>query len=504
MQFRRTLALAVFVVVALVAVPAESATKKRPSKKPTTRRVATTVVAPTTTPQVPVSTVPQVPISTISWAPCAQYECGTVTVPQDYAIPAGSKIGIALQRTKATGTGATKSILLNPGGPSGSGIGFQESAQKLFNAAVRAEYHIVGFDPRGVGRSSPLPCGSTRDREARTGKDYIAAIKDACTNRAADLVKSITTANTARDMEEIRKALGEPKLNFHGISYGTYLGLVYADLFPDKVGRFIIDSAVDPKLRAIELTAGQYETYDATVLDFLRRCSSNRTCTFGPNSVARYDALLQQVGRQPIRFEDYVVSRPSLESITLSLIRRGQERLLAKVLTEFETKNGSSLLEVAALFDSALPDVNDLVSDPEGDAMYFQVACAEGFHPSSSVDSPEAKLALLTKNAPRFVASAASVAVSGVCLFWGQTNDSRPQPVAKAGVPPMLFVGSTFDSVTPVKWTRAVAAQWPGSVFMEIPGTAHGSVPSSKCADSAASEFLLTGKLPDPLRCALG
>jgi pimeloyl-ACP methyl ester carboxylesterase len=326
-------------------------------------------------------------------------------------------------------------------------------------------------------------------------------VRDACYNRQPELVKSITTANTARDMESIRVALGEAKLNYLGISYGTYLGMVYADLFPDKVGRFMIDSAVDPSLRAIELTAGQYSVYEARVVDFLGRCSRARSCSFGPNSVERYDALLKKLETQPLRSDTATIDRASMESITFALVRGGLETTLARFLGEFERGNASSIPELQRLFTSGLPNVNDLLNDPDGDGMYYQVACSEGFHPSASQDSPGQKLAILTARAPRFIASAGSIANSQACVYWGQQSDTRTQPVAKAGLPPMLFFGSINDNITPSAWTRRTATQWPGSVYVQVSGAAHGVMTNNSCANEVGSVFLLSGALPTPTVC---
>ncbi len=440
--------------------------------------------------------------STLVWTPCeGTFECAALDVPRSYDNPTGPKISIGLQRAKATGAAPLGSVLINPGGPSGSGIDFLVNRPKLFTPSARQQFHIIGFDPRGIGRSTPLSCASTRDRDSRTSKQYIDAVRDACVNRQPELLPTITTANTARDMEQIRIALGEPKLNYLGVSYGTYLGVVYADLFPDRVGRFMIDSAVDPALRAIELTAGQYAVYEARVTNFMARCASNRTCPFGPNSLARYEALLLRLQTNPLRDGSFVLDRATLESATFALVRSGLETTLARLLVEFERNNAAAVTDLARLFDSGIPSVNDLVNDADGDGMYYQVACFEGFHSSASKDSPAAKFAILTARAPHFAASAANASGTQACVYWGNQTDTRPQPVAKPGVPPILFFGSINDNVTPAIGTRKLAGQWPGSVYVEISGAAHGVMSNNACANEAGSAFLLTGALPAPNAC---
>jgi pimeloyl-ACP methyl ester carboxylesterase len=302
-------------------------------------------------------------------------------------------------------------------------------------------------------------------------------------------------------MEQIRVALGEEKLNYLGISYGTYLGLVYADLYPDRVGRFIIDSAVDPKLRAIELSAGRYGVYESVLVDFMTRCSRSRSCAFGPNALGRYEQLLSRIEAKPLVYQGVSYDAAFVESVTYSLIRSGAETYVAWLLSEFERGDTSSMGELLLRFDNALPDINDLLNDADGDGMYYQVACREGFHTSASTDSPEAKFALLTAQAPHFRATARSLSQSQACVWWGSQVDTRPQPVPKPGVPPMMFTSFSGDAVTPAIWTRTVSAQWPGSVYVETSGRSHGVVPSNKCVGAAASSFMLTGVLPQPLVC---
>jgi pimeloyl-ACP methyl ester carboxylesterase len=480
--------------------------KAKPTTQPSTVAVATVPIAvaepstasPTTSP-IPTTVALA---STIVWTPCGGFECAVVQVPMDYAQLNGPTIGIALNRAKATGPYPVGSVLINPGGPSGSGLEYLVNRPRLFNPAAREKYHVIGFDPRGVGQSAPLSCGSTRDRSARTSQQYIDAVRDACYNRQPELLRTITTANTARDMEQIRIALGETKLNYLGVSYGTYLGLVYADLFPQNVGRFIIDSALDPTLRGIEITAGQYAVYEARVMTALNACSANKACVFGPNAVARYDGLLAKLAANPLRLDDTVMNRASLESTTFSMVRAGRSSELFPILVEFDKGNAAAIADVIRIFDAGLPNVNDLVHDPDGDGMYYQVACFEGFHPSSSADSAAQKLALITARAPHFAASASSVATSQACTYWGSQIDIRPIPAPKPGQPPMLFFGSINDNVTPSAWTKKVATVWPGSIYAQVPGAAHGVMSNSLCGNEAGSIFLLFGNLPAPSVCS--
>jgi pimeloyl-ACP methyl ester carboxylesterase len=470
--------------------------------EPPTTQLPPTVPVATVATVAPSTSIPAL-VSTIAWTPCGgTFDCAVVQVPMDYANLAGPKIGIALKRAKATAPNPVGSVLINPGGPSGSGVEYVTNRPRLFNPAAREKYSVIGFDPRGVGLSAPLSCGSTRDRSARTSKQYIDAVRDACYNRQPELLRTITTANTARDMEQIRIALGEAKLNYLGVSYGTYLGLVYADLFPQNVGRFIIDSAVDPAVRGIELTAGQYGVYEARVMSFLNTCSASRSCVFGPGAVSRYEGLLTKATTTPFEYAGFYVDRGALESITFAMVRAGRDSELRILLNQLDKGNATALGDLVKLFDGGLPNVNDLIHDPDGDGMYFQVACFEGFHPSSSTDSAAQKFAILTAQAPHFAASATAIANSQACTYWGSQIDTRPIPTPKPGQPPMLFFASVNDNVTPSVWTKRDASMWPGSVYAQVPGAAHGVMSNSLCGNEAGSIFLLFGNLPAPTVCA--
>ena len=495
-------ALAILAVMGLAPGNSGAAAKKTTKKKTTKTTKAAPVPASTgpAATAVPASTVPPVAVSNVVWTPCgAPFDCATVKVPLDYSSPSGPKIDIGMKRIKAKGATRKGIILLNPGGPGGSGIRLLEVKPGIVGPTAAEQYDVIGFDPRGLGASTPLPCGSAQDRSARSSKQYVSAIKEACDSRAGGLRPHITTANTARDMDAIRVAMGEAKLNYLGISYGTYLGVVYADLFPDKVGRFVIDSAVDPNLRAIELQIGQFAQIEQNLLMVLRRCEV--ACPFAdPDVVGRFDRLLAQLEKAPVVSRPYQVSAPTLLSLARALpARKGGEALLMKMMAELERRDASAIFEVIKLLDDRLPDPSDLLEGVDGDALYFQVACSEGFHPSTSPDFSN-YVRLVTAQAPRFVLLAAAQTFR-TCAFWDKNVETRPIPVAKPGVPPMLFVASSNDPVTPPVWTAALASRWPGSVLLRVTSFNHGATPDEPCANKAAADFFLTGTLPTPNAC---
>jgi pimeloyl-ACP methyl ester carboxylesterase len=477
--------------------------KKPKPKTPTTKGapVATNPAAapaPTANPAPvsPESTGVPKAASTLKWVPCGKLQCSELSVPVNYSVPTGPKIKIALNMKPATNPSARiGSVLTNPGGPGGSGIRLVEERSDMLTDQAGVKYDLIGFDPRGLGKSSELPCASAQTRSATSARSYLTDVKENCKNRAPDLLASMSTANVARDMDMIRAALGEEKLNYIGISYGTYLGLVYADLFPNRVGKFVIDSAVDPAKRAIELQVGQFTQYERNLKAFLDRCTAP-TCSFADADIMkRYERLLTQLERKTLISGNYGVHRRTVETVMIFLPERaGGEALLRRFLSGLEVGDASAIYEVIKVLDDRLPDPADLDDGVDSDAVYFAIACSEGFHPSASPDLTDF-VRLVTANAPHFLLYAQGRA-GEACGFWGQKVETRPQPVYKPGVPPMLFVGSLNDRTTPIEWTQTVATKWPGSAMLKVVGYKHGAVPDIACAKTAASAFISDGKLP--------
>ncbi|CAO0830091.1 Alpha/beta hydrolase OS=Streptomyces microflavus OX=1919 GN=G3I39_09590 PE=3 SV=1 [Streptomyces microflavus] len=223
----------------------------------------TAMAAPTAGPGSPVD-LPTTAAPSLTWQGCGgdippTVECATLKVPLDHRRPDGKKINVSLSRIKAADPGKRRGALLfNPGGPSGSGLFYPLALSGLLPQSVKDRYDLIGFDPRGVGASSPLACGTTTADERLTYRPYKRAtfakdvawardIADRCRNHNRETLRHVTTRNTARDMDIMRAALGEQRISYFGLSYGTYLGSVYTRFVPQRVDRFVLDSAVDPE-----------------------------------------------------------------------------------------------------------------------------------------------------------------------------------------------------------------------------------------------------------------
>jgi pimeloyl-ACP methyl ester carboxylesterase len=257
---------------------------------------------------------------TLKWSACEDsLECASLLVPIDYASPESGDFRIALTRARARGA-RVGSLVVNPGGPGAQGTTFTAYAQSSVSDPVAKSYDIIGFDPRGVGRSAPVTCLSGRQTttwlradatpdtpaEISTYWALSEGIGRGCLQRTPVRARNVGSSATVHDMDVLRSALGETKLNYLGYSYGTYLGALYAHDFPARVGRFILDGAVDPSLDAMQISEGQSRAFQAAMVRFARSCSRLTTCPY-PGGTAKVlsgiNRLLAQLDEHPMRTE---------------------------------------------------------------------------------------------------------------------------------------------------------------------------------------------------------
>ncbi len=240
-------------------------------------------------------------------------QCATVQVPLDYAHPGGTKIAVALARRPADGV-KIGSLLVDPGGPGASGIDELDYFAQIFSPAILAHFDLVGFDPRGVGRSAPVRCESgpqldqyfDPDPAPTTDAGFQALVNvsrtfvQGCQTMSGQLLPFLGTANAARDMDQIRQALGEPKLNYLGFSYGTLLGATYAELFPTSIRAMVLDGAVDPAQDPVTANINQAAAFDEELKAFFAECAASPNCAWRPSGSMRaaYDALMARIAAQ--------------------------------------------------------------------------------------------------------------------------------------------------------------------------------------------------------------
>ena len=290
--------------------------RRRPTPSTSTPS-STTAPGPTTTTggggpgSSPATTTPA---GTLDWKACGRLQCATLTVPLDYTDATKGTIDLSLKRHLASGNDRIGSLLVNPGGPGVPGTSLVDQATLAFSEDLLDHFDIVGWDPRGTGASSPIDCVDDLDplfsldpipdtpAEKQALIDASKQFDDACVARSGKLLPYVSTQDTARDMDEIRRALGEDKVSYFGFSYGSQLGATYATMFPTHVRAMVIDGAADPNAGYVESTKQQVVGLERGLQQMMDDCAAKTTCAFrhNGNPMAAYEALMTKLATNPL------------------------------------------------------------------------------------------------------------------------------------------------------------------------------------------------------------
>jgi pimeloyl-ACP methyl ester carboxylesterase len=446
----------------------------------------------------------------LDWRDChGGFECADVAVPVNYSRPKGRAIQLAVVRLPASGE-ARGSLLLNPGGPGASGITYALAAEYVVSGAVRKRYDIVGFDPRGVGDSAGVDCvtdpeldhlltidGSpdTPEEEVQVAQDWT-VLGAGCLADRPGLTRHMSTRDAARDMDVLRAVLGDRRLNYLGKSYGTYLGITYAELFPERVGRVVLDGMIDPLVTGEQLAAGQAEGFHRAFRSFLADCVARASCPFdGTADEAQVEvaALLERTDSQPLRGTRGrpVTQALAVIGIAAALYDEGSWRLLHDALGEALAGEGRTLLSLA-----------DYYSDRGPDGRYTTNAL-EAMYAVNCLDRPEHDdLADYRAAAERIEASSpvfgAFIAWGGLgCRSWPIPPANEPHAVSAAGAKPIVVVGTTRDPATPYSWAVSAEKRLERGRLLTYVGDGHTAYRrGSRCIDAAVDAYLLRATLP--------
>ena len=455
------------------------------------------------------------PIAPAHWTNCAtDFQCATLRLPKDYHDPAAGTLDVNIIRLPASDRGKRiGSIIVNPGGPGGSGIEFVQKGAAQFPKALRERFDLVGFDPRGVNASSPVRCiddldgiaaldpspdnQKELDRFVQQAKDYA----DACAKRNASILPYLSTDAVVDDLDQIRQAVGDEKITYLGFSYGTLIGSMYADRYPDRIRAMILDGAIDPSLSEVQLRTGQAKAFEAALGRFLARCSRRTSCAFheGGNSARAFDTLMAKIDKKSLptpRVADRRRVGPGLAfaAVLGSMYSKASWPGLEAGLALAKRGDGSILILLADPFRGRKP--NGTYSNMS-DA-YYSNTCLD-FPASTDIGTYTKMAANLRKVAPRFRA----VAFNDLpCAFWSVPSQRTPAPASGAGAPPIVVVGSTGDTATPYVWAKALAKQLESAVLVTRKGEGHTSFLVNNCVKKALNAYLLDLKAPkDGLVC---
>ncbi|MFI7393347.1 alpha/beta hydrolase [Streptomyces tendae] len=463
----------------------------------------------------------------LAWRDCGVpgFQCATMKVPLDYAKPGEGDVRLAVARKKATGPGKRLgSLLVNPGGPGGSAIGYlQQYAGIGYPAKVRAQYDMVAVDPRGVARSEPVECLDGAEMDAYTQTDVtpddagerdelVDAYKEfaeGCGADAPKLLRHVSTVEAARDMDVLRAVLGDEKLTYVGASYGTFLGATYAGLFPDRTGRLVLDGAMDPSLPARRLNLEQTEGFETAFQSFAKDCVRQSDCPLGDK-----DTTPDQVGKNLKSFFDDLDAKPlpagdaDGRKLTESLATTGViaamydegawQQLRESLTSAIKEKDGAGLLILSNSYYEREADGG------YSNLMFANAAvnCLDLPAAFSSPDEVRDALPEFEKASPVFGEGLAWSSLN--CAYWPVKPTGEPHRIEAAGATPIVVVGTTRDPATPYRWAEALSDQLSSGRLLTYEGDGHTAYGrGSACIDSAINTYLLSGTAPaDGKRCA--
>jgi pimeloyl-ACP methyl ester carboxylesterase len=487
---------------------------------PSSKRQSTRVVTPTAsqTPPAGTSGLDGYYNQSVTWTSCGANECARVKVPVDYADPAGASIGLAVLRVPASGD-RVGSLVVNPGGPGASGVDYAAGASQIVSRSVRRAYDIVGFDPRGTGRSSAINCVTDRELDAFIATDptpddpaeeqaFAAdarAFAGKCKVNGGPLLGHVSTIDAAKDMDILRAVLGDAKLNYLGKSYGTLLGSVYAGLFPRLVGRFVLDGVVPPDLSNDDFKLGQAEGFERATRAWAQSCVAGGDCALGTS----VDQVMQGL-------------RDLLESLDADPVTNTGDPSVPKL-----TEGWAAVGIAEAMYSKRYwPDLDDafraLVDDRDGSGLmalanqyaqrneggHYYGTLNETIWAVNCLDRPE------TSSLPdleKFSTEAQAKAPTwGRYLAWGSlpcaywpVKAKTPSRVTAQGSGLIVVVGTTRDPATPYEWSVRLHEQLSNSTLISYDGDGHTAYKlSNSCVDNAIDAYYLKGTPPPPdLKC---
>lgn len=468
-----------------------------------------------TVPGPPAAAVPVAESPNLQWRPCPGHDavqCADLLVPIDPAAPERGQVTLALARRPATTPDARiGSLVIEPGGPGLSGLEEVFAGVELSTPEVAARYDIVGFDPRGVGRSAPLWCFDTAqmdgylDQLAGVGWELdasAAAVQEfawtaesfgqGCADAGSALLPFLGTRYAAADLDRIRAALGEQTLTYLGWSYGTKLGAVYADMFPDRVGRMVLDSAIDPALSLVEFNAGQAQGLETALGRFLEYCSTTVECPLPAGRQAATVAMKGFLQSLPVeRVTPGALTQADAMSALTTAMYDPEEYFpqLVPALATGMSGDGQALQEIGGNYGEQSPD------EPSNflNALYA-INCFDST-PTPDVAGTAQLAADWDRNAPIFGAPNAWGGLR--CTTFPARDPLGPRSVSAPDAPPILIVTAVRDAATPTEWSRSLADQLTSSVLIEVDHDVHAVYPAgSGCVATLVDDYLLTGAMP--------
>jgi pimeloyl-ACP methyl ester carboxylesterase len=441
-----------------------------------------------------------------------KFQCAEIQVPVDYQNPGDASLTLALKKLPAKqSSNKVGSLLINPGGPGGSGTDYVTYAEDAFGKRLMDSFDIIGFDPRGVALSTPLDCLTDKevdefiafdgtpdtDQELKDSLQLSINLAKGCEAIENNLIAHVGTQEAARDMDIIRELVGDEKLNFLGASYGTYLGGMYAELFPEKVGRLVLDGAVDPSLSGVEQSFDQAVGLDTALRRFVEDCPKYDDCPLtqtGAGGIKEIRDFLDSLDAKPLKTEDperVLTQAMGVYAVAGFLYSDEWWSYMRQSLATAFKGDGTDLLVIVDLFNERKDDGTFATNATEA---IYAINCFD--EPSNATEEQVRGFAKTwIKDAPVF----------GDYLAWGNLACSiwpvkDPNPINKfvaQGAAPIVVVGTKYDPATPYKWAIGLSFQLSSSVLLTYEGDGHTAyMRGSECIDKEIENYLVDGIVP--------
>lgn len=447
------------------------------------------------------------------WKSCSSgFQCTTVTAPMNWEEPEQATIKLALIRKQATGT-KLGSLLVNPGGPGASGYDFiRDSLSYAVDSTLQKNYDIVGFDPRGVGHSTAIDCGGASVLDTfnysivpgTVGSDaWIAALEKenadfgaSCLQNTGTLLQYVDTVSAARDLDLTRAVLGDRKLNYLGYSYGTFLGATYAELYPKKTGRLVLDGALDPATTEFEVTDVQAKGFESAFRAYLKSCIGTKACPFtGTVDEAMLETrkILDRLQASPLQNSDgrELGANTMFVAIILPLYNKDNWTYLDTLFSEvLQGKTKTAFL----LADSYNDRSQSGTYSSNSTEAFVSINCLD-YASDDSLAQMRTEAAQLTADAPTFGPQMAYGGTS--CAKWPFASTRQRGPIAAEGSADILVVGTTNDPATPYVWAQNLSKELQNGHLITYHGEGHTAYnKSNSCVNDAVDDYFVKGTVP--------
>jgi len=424
-------------------------------------------------------------------------QSATFVVPMNTLSDDGSQIFLALKRYPASGT-KKGSIFLNPGGPGGPAVDYLDYfAFTTLGLRLRENFDLVTFDPRGVGHSSPVRCVDNPlpyvaiDRNPENEFDYhimIATMQDyaaQCAENNGELLEHLSTMDVVRDMELIRQALGEGQLNYIGLSYGTKIGALYADTYPENVRAMVLDGVLPPSLTMLDMVLEQTAGFEKSLQAFLTSCRHNNSCSFGAgNPEEAFTTLLANLKQNPMPVGDRMLTYGKAQySVLLGLYADYFWPQLENALAAAAQGDGSKLLRMTDDYFWRADDG----SFPNNVDAFYAISCTDSSPPSATEIA--AQIQTVAWDYPLFSVSTINDILQ--CTVWPASPGLQPTTVRAAGAPQIMVVGTTGDPATPYAWSQRLVEELDSSFLVTLEAERHVAGGTNSCVDDRYEEYLL-------------